>query len=163
MSKTIRHDMRYDASVEAVATMLADPAFREEVCTFQGVTKVDVTIAEGTGGPGTSEVRIDQWQPSDRIPAFAKKIVGAEINIVQTESWSSPTHGDITVTIPGKPGAMTGTASLAAIPEGTMETVELTVKVGIPLLGGKLEDLIAGMLLKALRAEHKVGCDYLSR
>ncbi len=58
---------------------------------------------------------------------------------------------------------MTGTASLAPIPEGTMETVELTVKVGIPLLGGKLEDLIAGLLLKALRAEHTVGRDYLSR
>jgi len=161
MSRTIRHDMRYDASVEAVAAMLADPAFREEVCRFQGVTRVDVTIE--ADAPGGMTVVIDQLQPSDRIPAFAKKIVGAEINIVQSEVWSSPTQGAITVTIPGKPGDMSGTASLAPIPEGTMETVELTVKVGIPLLGGKLEDLIAGLLLKALRAEHTVGRDYLSR
>ena len=39
----------------------------------------------------------------------------------------------------------------------------LTVKVNIPLVGGKLEGLIADLLLKALKAENKVGRDYLSR
>ena len=32
MAKTIRYEMAYDAPVETVAAMLADPAFREEVC-----------------------------------------------------------------------------------------------------------------------------------
>ena len=45
----------------------------------------------------------------------------------------------------------------------TTETVDLDIKVGIPLVGGKIEGLIADMLLKALRAEKKVGRDYLSR
>ena len=39
---------------------------------------------------------------------------------------------------------------------------ELTVKVGIPLVGGKIEELIAGLLVKALNAEHKVGEKWLA-
>ncbi len=160
MSKAIKHDLTYDAPVEAVTAMLADPAFREEVCRYQNFTRYDVSI-EVDGE--TKKVVIDQWQPTQGMPSFAKKIVGDETNIVQEEHWTSPTHGDITVTIPGKPGTMSGTAVVAADGAGTVETVALTVKVNIPLVGGKLEGLIADLLLKALKAENKVGRDYLSR
>ena len=160
MSKTIKHELTYDAPVEAVTAMLADPAFREEVCRYQKFTRYDVTVdVDGE----TKKVVIDQWQPTQGMPSFAKKIVGDETNIVQEEHWTSPTYGDITVTIPGKPGTMTGTAVVAASGAGTVETVTLTVKVNIPLVGGKLEGLIADLLLKALKAENKVGRDYLSR
>ena len=36
----------------------------------------------------------------------------------------------------------------------TAETVDLTIKVSIPLVGGKIEGLIADLLLKALKAEN---------
>ncbi|CAN5330358.1 DUF2505 domain-containing protein [soil metagenome] len=160
MATTITHELTYDAPVEAVTAMLGDPAFREEVCAYQRFTKYDVTIdVEGD----TKKVRIDQWQPTHGMPSFAKKIVGEETNIVQAETWTSPTHGDITVSSPGKPGSMAGTASIATSGVGTVETVSLTVKVSIPLVGGKLEKLIADLLLKALQAENKVGRTYLSR
>lgn len=160
MSKTISFEMAYDAPVETVAAMLADPAFRRQVCEFQGVTKVDVTIdVDGD----TKQVKVDQIQPTAGVPSFAKKIVGDETNIVQEESWTSLTHGDVTVTIPGKPGEMTGTAVLAPTSAGgTLETVTLEVKVKIPLIAGKLEGLIGDLLLKALKAEYKVGRDYLA-
>jgi hypothetical protein len=160
MSKRIRHELAYDAPVEAVATMLADPAFREEVCDYQRVISRKVTITPAGGG---MDVVIDMVQPARGIPSFAQKFVGDTINIVQSESWSSPTSGDITVAIPGKPGEMSGTARLEPSSSGTVETVELTVKVNIPLVGGKLESLIAGLLEKALVAENTVGREWLSR
>jgi hypothetical protein len=160
MSKRIRHELTYDAPVADVAAMLADPAFREEVCDYQRVISKKVTITQNGGG---MDVVIDMVQPARGIPGFAQKFVGDTINIVQSESWSSPTRGDITVTIPGKPGEMSGTAVLEQTGSGTVETVDLTVKVAIPLVGGKLEALIAGLLEKALIAENTVGREWLSR
>jgi hypothetical protein len=160
MSKRLRHDLTYDAPVDAVAAMLADPAFREEVCDYQRVISKKVTVARSGEG---MDVVIDMVQPARGIPSFAQKFVGDTINIVQSESWSSPTRGDITVTIPGKPGEMSGTAVLEQTGSGTVETVDLTVKVAIPLVGGKLEALIAGLLEKALIAENTVGREWLSR
>ena len=160
MAKRIQHDLTYDAPVADVAAMLADPAFREEVCDYQRVISKEVTVDRRGEG---MEVVIDMVQPARGIPSFAQKFVGDTINIVQSESWSSPTRGNITVTIPGKPGDMSGTAVLAESGGGTVETVDLTVKVNIPLVGGKLEGLIAGLLEKALVAENTVGRDWLSR
>lgn len=141
MSTRLRHELAYDAPADAVSAMLADPAFREEVCDFQGVTRRTVVIKPVGEG---MHVTIDQWQRTSRVPSFAKKFVGEETNIIQREIWTTPLLGDISVAIPGKPGDMTGTARIEEANGVTTETVDLTVKVGIPLLGGKLEDLIAG-------------------
>lgn len=155
MSKTIRHDLTYDAPLADVAAMLMDPAFREQVCDYQGVLSHDVSVSG-------NRVTIKQVQAARGIPSFAAKFVGDEIPIVQEETWRSPDRGDITVTIPGKPGDMKGTAVLRESGGRTTETVELTIKVGIPLVGGKIEGLIGDLLLKALKAENAVGRDYLS-
>jgi hypothetical protein len=158
--KKVSEELRYDgATIEQVHEMLADQAFRERVCDSQGVLRKKVTIS--TEGSGMS-VEIDQVQAAHGIPGFAKKFVGDEINIVQSEDWTSPEKGNIHVTIPGKPGEMAGTALLTEDPSGTTETVNLTVKVNIPLAGGKIEGLIADLLSKALRAEHRVGVKWLA-
>ncbi len=160
MAKRITHDLTYDAPLADVAAMLRDPAFREEVCDQQGVLRRTVEVEQTPSG---ARVRIDQVQTAQGIPSFATKIVGDEIQIVQTEAWTSDEHGDIVVEIPGKPGDMKGTATLRESGGTTTETVDLTVKVSIPLVGGKLEGLIADLLLKALKSENRTGRAWLAR
>jgi hypothetical protein len=158
--KKVSEELRYDgASLEQVHEMLADPAFREQVCENQRYVRHTVQIERDGNG---MTVTIDQVQEAKGIPGFAKKFVGDEINIVQTEDWTAPAKGNIHITIPGKPGEMSGTALLTEDPDGTTETVNLTVKVNIPLVGGKIEGLIADLLSKALRTEHKVGVEWLA-
>jgi uncharacterized protein YndB with AHSA1/START domain len=160
MATTLTHEMEYDAPLSDVAAMLADPAFREEVCAHQRVIRAEVSIdLEGD----TRTVVVDQVQPAKGIPGFAKKFVGDEINILQREEWASLEEADLRVTIPGKPGEMTGIITLVESGGTTTETVDVRIKVNIPLVGGKIESLIADMLRKALVAEHEVGRDYLSR
>lgn len=159
MSRRVTHELTYDAPLAEVAAMLADPAFRQAVCDYQGVIRSSVEIVpEGAG----FRARLEQVQTAQGIPSFARKFVGDEITIVQTEQWASAEHGDITVEIPGKPGDMVGTAQLRESGGTTTETVDLTVKVGIPLVGGKLEGLIGDLLLKALKAENEVGRKWLA-
>lgn len=161
MSKRVRYELRYDgAAPEQVYAMLSDPAFREAVCEFQRFPRRAVAI---TPTPSGMDVVVDQHRPAHEVPSFARKLVGDEINIVQTESWSSPTRAALHVTIPGKPGDMQGTVTLKAVDGGTTEVVEVDVKASIPLIGGKIETLIGDMLGKALRAENKVGRDWLAR
>jgi uncharacterized protein YndB with AHSA1/START domain len=160
MATTLTHEMEYDAPLAEVAAMLADPAFREEVCARQRVIRAEVSIdVDGH----TKTVLVDQVQPAKGIPGFARKFVGDEINIVQREKWASTEEADLTVTIPGKPGEMTGTITLVESGGTTTETVDVGIKVNIPLVGGKIEALISGLLQKALVAENEAGRDYLSR
>jgi len=77
------HELTYDADPEAVAQMLADPAFRESVCAQLHVLRHEVAVS-GQGAGMT--VLVDQTQPAKGIPGFAKKFVGDEIRIVQRET-----------------------------------------------------------------------------
>jgi len=160
MSKRLRHELRYDAAApEQVYAMLANPDFREAVCEYQRYPERTVEITPVGRG---MRVRVDQYRPADEVPSFAKKLVGAKVNILQEETWHSSTSADLSVTIPGKPGEMLGTITIVGDGDGVTETVDVQVKVSIPLLGGKLEDFIAGMLLGALKAENRVGVKWLA-
>lgn len=160
MGTKLTHTMTYDAPLDAVSAMLDDPAYRDEVVTAQGGKDGSVTFEQDGD---TVVVVISQQQPSEGLPGFAKKFVGDQINLVQREAWTSADHADLKVTIPGKPGQMVGSIELSEDGGTTTETVDVEITVNIPLVGGKIEKLIADMLRKALRAEEEVGRDYVSR
>ena len=154
--KKLSKKLTYDASADAVAAMLDDPAFREAVLERQRVKRGSVAIDGDVA-------RIEQVRSADDIPSFAKKFVGDEIVIVQTETWTSAHGADVELAIPGKPGEAVGTLALVESGDTTTETVELDVSVKIPLVGGKVEAMIADMIGHALDVEHQVGVEWLSR
>ena len=161
MSTRIVQELKYDAPLADVAAMLADPAFREAVCVATKATRHSVTVDGVQGDP--MKVVIEYAQPTERVPGFAKKFVGSEVDIRQEETWTSLEHADVHVTIPGKPGEMVGTAVLAEKDGVTTETVTLDITVRIPLVAGKIEGLIGKILGSALRAENRTGIDWLAR
>ena len=87
----LRHEISYDAPLADVYAMLADPAFRQASATAMGVISADVTITPN--GEGMS-VHIDQVQPTEGVPGFAKKFAGETTRAVQTEEWGSPVRRD---------------------------------------------------------------------
>jgi len=159
MSTSFSHELTYDAPLADVAAMLADPAFREKVCDALHAISRTVTI---TGTTESGSVAIDYSQAAAGIPSFARKIVGDTIDIVQREQWSAH-RAALDITIPGKPGDMKGTITLTERGGTTVETVTVEIRVGVPLIGGKLERLIEEILVKALRKENQVGREWLAR
>jgi len=158
--KRLQHELQYPGrTVEEVAAMLTDPAFRKAVADYQQTLRNEATVTPDGGG---HTVLLEYAHGTDRVPSFARKFVGEEIPIRQVERWSADHTADIEVTIPGKPGEISGSALLDQRGEIAVETVDLSVRVGIPLVGGKIEDLIAGLLLKAFKAENKVGTKWLA-
>jgi hypothetical protein len=153
------HELRYDASPEQVFAMLSDPAFRERVCEEQRAHDWDVSIhSDGT----TTTVTIDQRRPTTGMPRVAEKFVGGEVHIAHRETWTSSTSASLDVSVPHKPGHFHGTVDLAADGSGTVERVTGEVTVHIPLLGGRLEQLIADTLVAALETEQRVGRGWLA-
>ncbi len=155
----MRHELSYDAPVEDVHAMLTDPEFREKVCGALHTLRHTVTV---TPNGGSVSVVVDQTQRARHIPSFAKKIVGEEIRIVQTEDWTRSDRADLVVDIPGKPGRLDGDIALRAAGGRTTEVVAGDIRVSLPLVGAKLEGLIGELLEAALRAEERVGHAWLA-
>ncbi|TIC87336.1 DUF2505 domain-containing protein [Nocardioides sp. GY 10113] len=160
MTTRLVHTLTYDADAATSAAMLADPEFREQVCRSQLATSHQVSI-EGSPGPGM-QVHVQMTLPTDKVPSFAKKIVGTETTLVQTEEWQSASEARVSMAIPGKPGEIRGTSVLAEADGRTTRTVTLDITIKIPLVGGKIEDLISKLLGSALRAEERTAKEYLA-
>jgi uncharacterized protein YndB with AHSA1/START domain len=154
-----RHALTYDAPPDQVFAMLADPAFREKVCAAQEVVSSDITLTPS--GDGFTLV-MDQVQNTAGLPAIAKKIAGDTTAVTLKETWRDASGGSLEIVTPGKPTGASGTITLAAAGTGTTETVELEVKVKVPLIGGKLESLMADNIRDGMDVEHTVGAAWLA-
>lgn len=154
-----QHSTSYAASPADVFAMLTDAEFREAAMRQMRTLSYDVDV-QRTGD--TADVTIEQTQAVRKIPDFAKKLVGEEIRIVQRETWTSPTGGEIEITVPGKPGVLRGTIALAASGSGTTQTIAGDLKVSIPLIGGKIEAVMADMMKLAMQAEGAAGARWLA-
>jgi Protein of unknown function (DUF2505) len=153
------HQMMYDAGPAEVRAMIVDPEFREKVCQAIGTVRHSVRV-EGSGDE--VGVTVDQTQSAHELPSFARKFVGNEIRIIQRETWREPTRAGLDLEIPGKPGRLTGGIVLDGDDDGTVEELSGDLKVGIPLIGGKLEEFVGDIFAAALRIEEKVGRQWLA-
>jgi carbon monoxide dehydrogenase subunit G len=154
-----RHELRYDAAPAQVFEMLADPAFRQSVAEAMDVISADVDLQrEGDGFTLT----VDQLQKTDDLPSFARTFAGDSTQAIQRETWVDASGGALQIEAPGKPTHISGTITLLPDGSGTKEVVELEIKVKVPLIGGKLEKLMAEKVQAGMDVEQQVGTTYLS-
>ena len=152
------HELHYDAPPEDVYAMLADPSFRERVSLAREVVSFEVTLTPTDTG---FTLVNDQVQPTAGLPAFAKKFAGDTTKAIQREEWNDHASGYLTIETPGKPASMTGTITLSPSGSGTVERVDLAIKVKVPLIGGRLESLLADEVREGMDIEQQVGTAWL--
>ena len=153
-----RHELAYDAPPAQVFAMLADPEFRRAVAEAMDVISADVRLEPDGEG---FQLTIDQLQKTDDLPGFARTFAGDSTQAIQREVWLGPSGGNLSIEAPGKPTTMSGTITLEPSGSGTTEVVELEIKVKVPLIGGKLEKLMAEKVKAGMVTEHGVGTTWL--
>ena len=156
-----RHELSYDAPPDKVYAMLASPAFRRQACAAMDVISADVQVDPDPGGGDGFSLVIDQLQNTKDLPAFARTFAGDSTRAVQREVWLSKESGNLSIEAPGKPTSASGTIRLEPDGTGTKEVVELEIKVRVPLIGGKLEKLMADKVASGMDVEQTVGVIWL--
>jgi hypothetical protein len=157
MATTLHRDLRYHGPPEEVAAVLRDPGFREEVLQRQQVLRGSVREAADGG------LVIEQVHSTRTLPGFVQRLVGDEIVLRQTERWDGEHRAAVDVVVPGKPVEVRGTSALAPDGDGaTRRSVDLTVRVSVPLVGGKVEALVRDMVGAALGVEQQTAQEWLA-
>jgi hypothetical protein len=159
--RSFEHVNSYPASAAEVLEMLTSQEFREHVCTYQEALEHTVRIVRDGS---VTEVEITRTQSMKGAPSIATKVVGDTVRIVQRERWTGADTAELVMEIPGKPGHLRGTIRLVPNYDGgTDEVFRGEVKVGVPLVGGRLEAMIDEILRRALRREGRVGASWLGQ
>jgi hypothetical protein len=121
-----------------------------------------------SGNDGTIDVITLQVMHSQNVAALVKQLHRGDVCIRRQETWAPITDGVATASIVGSivdtPVHVSGSAELSPSPEGGARlTFRITVTVRIPLIGGKVENLIGTHLATLVAAEQRFTAEWIAK
>ncbi|CAM2983910.1 DUF2505 domain-containing protein [Prescottella defluvii] len=155
MARHIEHSAQYPQPVATVHAALTDEGYWQ--ARLREVGGPGATLDEITVGDGTIDVAMTQSVPAEHLPAVVTKIRPGDLIITRTESWGAlqgdRAVGTFSAQVEGAPGELRGTMTLTSDGTGSLLVMDGEVEVKMPLIGGKIESVIAGQVLELLDAE----------
>jgi hypothetical protein len=160
MPSRFEHRASFSAPAATVRATLTDRAFLEERLRELGGNDAELTEYLRDGDQVL--LRLRQGVESDRLPAMARAILKGDLVVEREERWG-PDGGSGRATIVGVPGEITSQSRLTDRADGSELVITAEVRVGIPLVGSKLEGVIAEQVGRLLTAESEFAGKWLAR
>ncbi len=156
--------LTYDADPQTVFAMLCDPEFLARKAKATGSLSYEESVKHLDDGG--AEVRLLRELPA-KVPDLAKRFVGETIKLTQTDTWapadaSGSREGSFVVEITGAPATVRGSLSLSGSDASTTQAYDGEIKVSVPFIGGKIEEMASEALLAAIKTEGRVGREWLA-
>lgn len=130
----------YDAMVDSVIDVLSDAD--AVTARYAGMGHRDIEIRECERTDDSARI-VTSRVVDVELPGFARKVLSPTNTMVQTDEWHRDGDGwtgEFHVDVAGAPVEMSGTMSLTPDGSGTVHTVTTSMKVKVPLVGGKIAD-----------------------
>jgi hypothetical protein len=151
--------------VDAVFVALVDA--EAVTAKYESAGHTDVCVVRREEGDDGSLTLVTTRVVPLELPGFAKKVLSPKQSVTQTDVWSAPDGtgrrtGTFRVEAKGAPVQVHGTLALA--PDGSTactNTIDVVVECKVPLIGGKIADLVAGDTRRALEHEQAWMNDHL--
>lgn len=126
----------------------------------------DVSSLESFTSDGSSvTVKLLQIVPADKLPSIVTKIRSGDLTIRRTFSigpFSDRSTGSFGAEVDGAKATLSGSVTVSGSDGQATLTYSGAAKVGIPLVGGKIESAIVSNLTKLFDAEAEFTADWLA-
>lgn len=161
MASRIEHRATFAASAaDVVAAQSDEAALRARLAEIGGT---DAALEDYAADGDEVRCTLVQGVPADKLPSMARKFVSGDLMVRREHTWRG-CEGVIRAQVDGIPGEITGNVSVEpGADSGAQQVTRGEVTVRIPLVGGKLEALIAEQVTKLLEREAEFTTAWLAR
>jgi hypothetical protein len=133
-----------DKPADVVIRMYTDRKFFERKYKETGCWDIEVLECEKTDTQFRIKCRYATRSSSNNLPAFAQKFLGESATVVQQDVWDLRSRtGRLDIEIKGALVRIVADMTLKDAAKGAVNAMQWNVSCGIPLIGGKLEKLVA--------------------
>jgi Protein of unknown function (DUF2505) len=157
MSRRIEHSASYSSSPAAVHAAVTDVAYWRARIAAVGGRRATVDSADVADGGIV--IRVTQTISADYLPSVVRKIRSGDLAVQRTETWGAldgtSASGTFAAIVAGSPIKMRGTHSLSGDDESCTSLSTGDAYVSVPLIGGKIEQIIAEHLGELLIIEQR--------
>ena len=144
MARDVRIAQSFRATPLVIRSALTDEAFLTRRAELSGGQQVEVHVTTDAGGRTTTIVK--RRLPAE-VPAYARGLVSGAIELTEEQVWEPVGEAGCAATFEARFSApMSATGQIELRPDaehGTRLSNDITLRAGIPLIGGKLEALVA--------------------
>lgn len=143
----------FDKPAATVIKMFADKAYFERKYKELGFGNLEVL--ESSGDAKKFRIKVRYTAPNSApLPDFAKRFLGETNVVTQTDSWDlEKKTGRLEAEIRGVPVKVSADMALKDEGAGSANTMKWNLSCGIPLIGGKLEQVVAGDIQSKSKAD----------
>lgn len=134
----------FDKPAAAVLKMFSDKAYFERKYRELGYQEIEVL--EHSSDAKKFRIKVRYSAPNSApVPDFAKRFLGENNVVTQSDTWDlEKKTGRLEAEIKGVPVKVSADMRLADEGAGSSNTLKWTLSCGIPLIGGKLEQIVGG-------------------
>lgn len=153
MARRIEHRSDFGHPADRVhAAMTDESCLRERLAAIGGRHSELVSYASNGS---TTKVVMRQGIDPEYLPSVVRRVAPDGVTIERTETWDDGRSGAIHAAVHGMPGSFNGRTTLADTAGGSELVLQGDIRVSVPLIGGKIESVIAEQLGRLLRTEAK--------
>lgn len=174
MPRPIRYRSRSENSAQRVFETLADREYLEARQAELGGKNAALLKLDSSGDPlDRAEFTVRQGVGREDLPSVIQKTLSGDLVIERTENWrrtgEGRYEGTIEANVAGAPGRITGKVRLVDLDDigggrpGSEFALDGEALVRIPLVGGKVEAVIAEQVEKLVAKESQFAIDWLAR
>ncbi len=163
MASRIEHRAGFTEPAATVHASLIDRAFLAERLRVLGGKGAELISYDSSGSEVTFRLR--QGLDAAHMPSVVRTVVKGDLVVERTESWRSDGQaftGTTTASVAGLPGDIRGRFRLADTAAGSEWHTDAEVKVKVPLVGGKIEKVVAEQVRKLLVSEAEFAAGWLA-
>jgi hypothetical protein len=161
MEQTARHT--FDAPIDKVWAMFTDPD--AHIAKFEAMGHREIQLVSSDLSDGTFHIEITRLVDVD-LPGFARKVLKPTNTVTSRDVWRRADDGAISgeweLETVGAPVKIHGTTALHAVGDQTDYVIDVTLKVGVPLIGGRIENWAKGDMEKQIQLEFGAGDAWLA-
>lgn len=157
----------YPATPERLWQVFGQPDYPHRKYQAQGITAYQVRKFDA--GPERISLDVERTLsvPLHRIPHFAQRFVHPEQILHYLSNWRRNSQDqadfDLEIVAVGLPLHITGKGELRqAGDKDSRLSIEFDVKVSVPLIGGKIEKMVASFIEKSFHDDHAFTLQYLA-
>ena len=140
----------YSSDVDSVFSLLKDPEFLRRRGEAAGDKNVDIKIEETTDGLHLTIAR----DRTIEVPAIVKAVVQPTNRAVESTTWRPVAGGyeaEYELEVQGFPGKVKGRSTLRPVAGGCEYESKFEVTAKVPLIGRKIESLLAEGMVEQLQ------------
>lgn len=165
MARPIDYRSSSQYSADEIYAVMTDPDYLK--ARLERLGGPGAGLLEHSSDDGGARYRVRHGLDARELPSLVRNFLAGDIVIERTETWTrrgpDDYTGDVDVLIKATPASATGGMRLRALATGGSELrVRAQTRVDVPLIGGKIEAVIAEQVQRLMESETAFTMEWLA-